>query len=150
MVTGVGLPLLAVIAVGKYGNLQTLASKSTPCFFGMVFTIIIYMAIGPFFGIPRTATVTFEVGVLPFLTESTAQSALPLVVLSIIFFGVSAWLSLNTSKLLDRIGRIITPLLLLVLVLLVGKSLINPLGSIMSPTEAYQSTLSSTDSLKDI
>lgn len=138
LVTGVGLPLLAVIAVGKYGNLQTLASKVHPIF-GMVFTIIIYMAIGPFFGIPRTATVTFEVGVLPFLTESTAQSALPLVILSIIFFGVSAWLSLNTSKLLDRIGKLITPLLLLVLVLLVGKSLINPLGSIMSPTEAYQS-----------
>lgn len=138
LVTGVGLPLMAVIAVGKYGNLQALASKVHPIF-GIVFTIIIYMAIGPFFGIPRTATVTFEVGVLPFLSESIAQSALPLVALSIIFFGVSAWLALNPSKILDRIGKIITPLLLLVLVLLVGKSVINPLGSILSPTADYQS-----------
>ena len=138
LVTGVGLPLLAVIAVGKVGNLQTLAGRVHPIF-GIVFTIVIYLAIGPFFGIPRTATVTFEVGVLPFLSESAANSFWPLAILSIIFFIISAWLALNPGKLVDRIGKIITPVLLGVLVILVGKSLFNPLGPVMSPAEAYQS-----------
>lgn len=137
LVTGVGLPLLAVIAVGKVGNLQTLAGRVHPVF-GIVFTIIIYLAIGPFFGIPRTATVTFEVGVLPFLSESAAQSFLPLAILSVIFFGVSAWLALNPTKLVDRIGKIITPILLTVLVILVGKSFLSPLGPISNPAEAYE------------
>ncbi|MEH6941777.1 branched-chain amino acid transport system II carrier protein [Bacillus sp. JJ722] len=138
LVTGVGLPLLAVIAVGKVGSLQTLAGRVHPVF-GVVFTIIIYLAIGPFFGIPRTATVTYEIGVLPFLSESAAQSFLPLAILSIIFFAITAWLSLNPTKLVDRIGKIITPILLAVLAVLVGKSLLSPLGSISSPTEAYES-----------
>ncbi|WP_019243884.1 MULTISPECIES: branched-chain amino acid transport system II carrier protein [Bacillus] len=137
LVTGVGLPLLAVIAIGRVGSLQNLAGRAHPIF-GIVFTIVVYLAIGPFFAIPRTATVTYEIGVLPFLNEGLSQSSLPLLLLSIVFFAVSAWLALNPSKLVSRIGQIITPILLTVLAILVGKSIINPLGSISSPTEAYQ------------
>ena len=137
LVTGVGLPLLAVITIGRVGDLETLAGRVHPVF-GIVFTTIIYFAIGPFFGIPRTATVTYEVGVLPFLSGSMTQSFLPLCLLSIVFFGVSAWLSLNPSKLIDRIGKIITPSLLIVLTFLVAKSFITPLGPIKNPTEAYE------------
>ncbi|WP_050616063.1 branched-chain amino acid transport system II carrier protein [Bacillus testis] len=136
LVTGVGLPLLAVIAVGKAGNLQTMASRVHPVF-GIVFTIVIYMAIGPFFGIPRTATVTYEIGILPFLNESMAKSPIPLILLSIVFFAVTAWLSMNPTKLVDRIGKIITPILLIVLTVLVGKSIFSPLGPIAEPSEAY-------------
>ncbi|MFS0780549.1 branched-chain amino acid transport system II carrier protein [Bacillus sp. 1P06AnD] len=136
LVTGVGLPLLAVIAVGKVGNLQTMAGRVHPIF-GIVFTIVIYMAIGPFFGIPRTATVTYEVGVLPFLSEAMASSPIPLVLLSISFFGISAWLAMNPTKLVDRIGKIITPALLLVLAILAGKSILSPLGPISEPSDAY-------------
>ena len=142
LVTGVGLPLMAVVAIGKYGNLQSLAGKVHPTF-GIVFTIVVYLAIGPCFGIPRTATVTFEIGLLPFLSESMINSALPLFILTLVFFGISAWLALNPTKILDRIGKMITPLLLIVLVLLVGKSLMSPLGSIMSPTETYQTQTNS-------
>lgn len=138
LITGVGLPLLAVIAVGRVGSLQKLAGQVNPIF-GIVFTIVIYLAIGPFFAIPRTATVTYEIAVLPFLSESISQSSLPLFVLSFIFFAVSAWLSLNPSKLVGRLGNIITPLLLIVLAVLVGKSILSPLGPIGNPTEAYQS-----------
>lgn len=136
LVTGVGLPVLAVIAIGRAENLQTLASRVHPTF-GILFTIIIYLAIGPFFGIPRTATVTYEVGVLPFLSESMGQSFMPLFILSIIFFAVSVWLSLNPTKLVHRIGTIITPVLLIILSILAIKSIINPIGSISDPTEAY-------------
>lgn len=136
LVTGVGLPLLAVIAVGRTGNLQTLASRVHPTF-GIVFTIIVYLAIGPLFGIPRTATVTYEIGIFPFLSKAAGQSFLPLLILSLIFFVLSVWLSLNPSKLIHRIGTIITPVLLIVLTILAIKSIISPIGTISSPTEGY-------------
>lgn len=136
LVTGVGLPLLAVIAIGRSGNLQTLASRVHPTF-GIIFTIIIYLAIGPLFGIPRTATVTYEVGILPFISEAAGQSFLSLFILSVIFFSLSVWLSLNPSKLVHRIGTIITPVLLLVLSLLAIKSIITPIGTISNPSESY-------------
>lgn len=136
LVTGVGLPLLAVIAIGRSGNLQTLAGRVHPTF-GIVFTIIVYLAIGPFFGIPRTATVTYEVGLHPFLSEAAGQSFLPLLLLSLIFFALSVWLSLNPSKLVHRIGSIITPVLLIVLSILAIKSIISPIGTMSSPAEGY-------------
>ena len=70
LITGVGLPLIAVLAIANagVGGLQTIASRVNP-YFGIFFTMVIYMAIGPFFGIPRTATVSYEIGVVPFLTD---------------------------------------------------------------------------------
>ncbi|MBD3110479.1 branched-chain amino acid transport system II carrier protein [Bacillus sp. AGMB 02131] len=136
LVTGVGLPLLSVIAIGRAGNLQNLASRVHPAF-GIAFTIIIYLAIGPLFGIPRTATVTYEVGVLPFLSESASQSTLSLFILTVVFFSLSVWLSLNPSKMVHRIGTIITPVLLVILSILAIKSIITPIGSISSPAEDY-------------
>lgn len=67
LVTGVGLPLLAVTAFVFSGksNLQTLASRVHPVF-GLVFTTILYLAIGPLYAIPRTGSVSFEIGVKPF------------------------------------------------------------------------------------
>ncbi|HWL26971.1 MAG TPA: branched-chain amino acid transport system II carrier protein, partial [Ureibacillus sp.] len=64
LVTGVGLPLLGILAFGFSGkaNLQSLASRVHPIY-GIVFTIILYLSIGPFFAIPRAGTVSFEIGV---------------------------------------------------------------------------------------
>ena len=66
LIAGVGLPLVAVLAIANAGGgLQSIAGRVSP-WFGVVFTMIVYMAIGPLFGIPRTATVSYEIGVVPF------------------------------------------------------------------------------------
>lgn len=67
LVTGVGLPLLGVLAFGFSGkeDLQSLASRVHPAF-GIIFTTILYLAIGPLFAMPRTGSVSFEIGVKPF------------------------------------------------------------------------------------
>jgi branched-chain amino acid:cation transporter, LIVCS family len=135
--TGVGLPLLGVIAIAKTGgDLQTLASRVSPLF-GIVFTLVMYLAIGPFFGIPRTGTVAYEIGVTPFLPDSMDKYGVPLFIYTIIFFTVTAWLSMNPSKLVDRIGKLLTPALLIILVILVVKSLITPMGTPQVPQGDY-------------
>ncbi|AJD91779.1 hypothetical protein JMA_24620 [Jeotgalibacillus malaysiensis] len=136
LLTGVGLPLLGVIAIAKSGGSpMDLASRVHPIF-GIIFTIILYLAIGPFFGIPRTATVSYEIGILPFLAQESA-GGWTLLLFSILFFAITAWLSLNPAKLVDRIGKILTPVLLVILAVLVGGAFINPMGEPGQPVAGY-------------
>lgn len=137
LITAVGLPLLAVLAIansntGKEGGLQTIASRVHPLF-GVLFTITIYMAIGPFFGIPRTATVSYEIGIVPFLSDAAIETRWPLALFTFIFFSITVALALNPAKLVDRIGKLLTPILFIVITALITKSIFTPMGSIKEP-----------------
>ncbi len=128
LITGVGLPLLAIVAVAKAGgDLQLLANRVSPAF-GVIFTSIVYLAIGPFFAVPRTGSVSYEIGIAPFLPEAAADHWAPLFITSILFFAFILYLSLNPTKLVDRVGKILTPALLVVILLLAVKSFISPMG----------------------
>ncbi|WP_226000209.1 branched-chain amino acid transport system II carrier protein [Paenibacillus sp. BJ-4] len=139
LVTGVGLPLLAVTAFVFSGksDLQTLASRVHPVF-GIVFTTILYLAIGPLYAIPRTGSVSFEIGVKPFFTND-ADHSVALFVFTILFFGVACLLSLNPTKIIDVIGKFLTPIKLTFIGLLVVVSLIHPIGKFQEPAEGYTS-----------
>jgi branched-chain amino acid:cation transporter, LIVCS family len=132
LITAVGLPLVAVLAIanaGGHSGLQTIAGRVHPVF-GIVFTMIIYMAIGPFFGIPRTATVSYEIGVVPFLSDRAALSDWPLALFTIVFFLITIAFALNPAKLVDRIGKVLTPVLFVVISALAIKSILTPIGTI--------------------
>lgn len=135
LVTGVGLPLLGIIAIGRAGDLQTLAKRVSPIF-GAVFTLILYMAIGPFFGIPRTGTVAYEMGLAPFLDENGTQR-LSLIIFTIGFFVLTAWLSMNPAKLVDRIGKVLTPILIVIIGMLILKAIVTPMGEPQDPKGNY-------------
>ncbi|MEW9500689.1 branched-chain amino acid transport system II carrier protein [Jeotgalibacillus marinus] len=138
--TGVGLPLLGIMAIAYTGgNPQQLASRVHPVF-GIVFIITLYLTIGPFYALPRTATVSYEIGIVPFLPDILMGSTLPLLLFSVLFFILTALLSLNPSKLVDRIGKFLTPALLIILTTLVAGAFITPMGSPGEPTEAYASS----------
>ncbi|MFC4076235.1 branched-chain amino acid transport system II carrier protein [Salinithrix halophila] len=137
VITGVGLPLLAVIALAVTGgNMQTIGSRVHPLF-GLIFTVIIYLAIGPFFGIPRTGSVAFEMGAVPFLPAGMKETAL--LVFTVFYFSLTFWLCLNPSKLVDRIGKVLTPLLLIILTVILAGLFLNPIGSPVAPSDAFQS-----------
>lgn len=127
LLTGAGLPLLGVIAVGYSGSrdVEALASRVAP-WYGVAFATALYLAIGPLFAMPRTATVSFETAISPFIDESWKNIALA--VFSLVFFGMTYWLSISPGKLVDRIGKILTPVLLLSIAILVGYAAINPMG----------------------
>lgn len=141
LIAAVGLPLLAVLAIansnnGEEGGLQTIASRVHPAF-GIVFTMIIYMAIGPFFGIPRTATVSYEIGIVPFLSNGLSEAWWPLALFTFLFFTITVILALNPAKLVDRIGKLLTPVLFIVIGALVLKSFLTPMGSIQDAQGDY-------------
>ncbi|ASB87910.1 branched-chain amino acid transport system II carrier protein [Bacillus sonorensis] len=136
LLTGVGLPLLGVIAVALTGSAKGLADKAHPVF-GTILIVSIYLTIGPLFAIPRTGNVSYVIAVEPFLGKQS--SGIYLFIFTLIFFGITYFLALNPSKLVDRIGKILTPILLAVIAILVIKAFITPMGEIGAVTKAYQS-----------
>ena len=137
LITGVGLPLLAIVAVAKAGgDLQLLANRVGPVF-GLLFTSVVYLAIGPFFAVPRTGSVSYEIGIAPFLPEGLTNHWAPLLITSILFYTLILYLALNPTKLVDRVGKILTPVLLFVILMLAAKSFISPMGSAGEAVGSY-------------
>lgn len=114
LITAVVLPILGLAAVAKFDGLDHLARKVGPRF-SILFTVAIYLSIGPILSIPRAASVPFEMSIAPMMPES---GALGMLLYSLLFFAVAAWLSLTPNKLADRLGKILSPLLLVLLGLL--------------------------------
>ncbi|WP_026690677.1 branched-chain amino acid transport system II carrier protein [Alteribacter aurantiacus] len=135
LVTGVGLPILAIVAIAKSGgDLQKVSNKVSPQF-GLFFPLVVYLAIGPLFGIPRTGSVAFEIGATPYTGEGLQTTSL--FIFTLFFFGISYWLSLNPSKLVSRVGKYLTPALVVLLTVLAVNGFLNPVGTIQEPTESY-------------
>lgn len=135
-VTGVGLPLISIAALGYSGclDLEEAAGRVHP-WYGVFYSVVSYLAIGPCFAAPRTGTVSFEIAVKPFLGSFSPDIALPIFLL--VFFLLTYWLAATPSKLVDRVGKILTPALLAVILLLIVQSFISPLGTPQAPTKNY-------------
>ncbi len=129
--SAVGLPILGVIAVAESNGLPTLAGRVHPKF-AAVFTFLIYMSIGPCLAIPRTATTSFEMAAVPFLPEGISVGMAQLIY-SVVFFSVALLLALRPDKLTDRLGKILGPALLTLIVVIFVGCLLHPMGD---PTPA--------------
>ena len=119
LITAVVLPVLGVVVIARFDGLDNLATNvSRP--FSYIFTILIYISIGPGLAIPRAASVPFEMSVAPYLPE-TANLTVWMIGYSLVFFILSCWLCLAPQKLMERLGQQMTPaLLILMLVLFLG------------------------------
>lgn len=143
LITGVGLPLLGVAALGisMEDGLLGLSSRVGRRY-GRFFTCALYLTIGPFFAIPRCATVAYTVGVER-IVQGNARTAVvqmtPLAVFSLLFFAAVLFFSLRPGEILIWIGKVLNPLFLLFLGILVVRALLSPMGSISgtAPEGAY-------------
>ena len=138
-ITGVGLPLLSVLALSSSNSASvTDMAKLVGKKFSIFFTTALYLCIGPLFAIPRTATVPFQVGVVPFLPEDTKQGMLFL--FSFLFFVFALILSLKPGKLLTYVGKVLNPLFLLFLGILLFVAVLFPIGGLhaLNPVSGYE------------
>lgn len=135
IVTGVGLPLIGIIA-GSFSTegFRSEAKRVHPIF-AILFMVVIYLTIGPFFAIPRTAMVSYEMAVLPYL-EGGIETFSSKIIFALIYFALTFYLALNPSKLVDRVGKILTPLLLITIILLIVRAfflLNDPITEVSQP-----------------
>ena len=103
VVSAVGLPIAGVVAVARAGGLDKLAGRVHPVF-AMVFTILVYLSIGPCLAIPRTASTSFQM-LVPLIGGGTGL------------------------QLTDWLGRILCPCLIVLIVVLFAGCLIHPLAA---------------------
>ena len=138
LLTAVVLPVLGVIVVARFDGLDKLSGKAGKRF-AFIFTVLIYLSIGPGLGIPRAASVPFEMAVSPYLPND-ANRTLWMVLYSALFFLVALWLCLNPGKLVQRIGRVLTPSLLILLVLLFISFVTKGNVNVAPAFDSYQSS----------
>ena len=136
LLTGVGLPLLTVVALARVGGGMDRLTAPLGRWAGLALAVAVYLAIGPLFATPRTATVSFEMGIAPFV----GNSAGPLFIYTSLFFLAVLLLVLNPGRLIDRVGKFITPVLLAALLVLGCAALFAPAGSIGETAESYRTS----------
>ncbi|MED4730439.1 branched-chain amino acid transport system II carrier protein [Aneurinibacillus migulanus] len=133
LITGVGLPLLGVAAVASAGgNVRLMGNRVNPIF-SVIFSVLTYLSIGPLLAIPRTGAVAFEIGIAPFLSPDAKTSAVVLFLYSIVFFALTFWLCMNPGKLVDRFGKVITPIMIVLLATLLIRGAMYPLSGEYAP-----------------
>nr|WP_276315784.1 branched-chain amino acid transport system II carrier protein [Parashewanella hymeniacidonis] len=115
------LSLLALIAFGiMQGNLTKFWTKK----YGKGFIAVLYLMLGPILCGPRNGIVSFELGLKPVLLQthlidgSSLSLQIALLVFTVVFFTFSLWLSLTPSQLVTTVGKVITPLFLLLIFIL--------------------------------
>ena len=148
LITGVGLPLLGVAALGisREEGLLELSSRVGKGY-GLFFTCLLYLTIGPFFAIPRCATVSYTVGIQQLLPQGGAAA---LAVFSLLFFGAVLFFSLRPGEILTCVGKVLTPLFLCFLAVLVLRALSAPMASVadIPPAGSYRDAAFSTGLLE--
>lgn len=136
ILTAVFLPFLAIISVSLSNNgLLSIGERVHPVF-GVVFAIVIYMSIGAFYGIPRASNVAYELG---FMQVVHIEGWLPLLLFSVVFFGLTYALSINPKKIIDLVGQFLTPALLCVLTILFVRAFFTFTYMDAPASEKYQS-----------
>ena len=141
IITAVGIPILGVAAIGvtHSDGLQTLSGKVGKGY-GIFFTCLLYLTIGPLFAIPRCATVSFTTGITPLL-DADSPEQLYLLLFSAVFFALVLFFSLRPGKITVWIGKIINPLFLFFFAVLMLAALLAPGAAVsaVEPVEAYRS-----------
>lgn len=121
-----GLALLAVLAIARYkGDIYALFEKAGKKL-ALVLSVLVIMCIGPLIVLPRTAATTYEMGLIP-----TFGAVLPRAVFAGIFFFVVYLLTIRPSKVVDIVGSVLTPALLISLAIIIIKGVISPIGPIV-------------------
>ena len=131
-VTAVGLALVALMAVTYYDcDIMKFFSPigKTPA---LILSFMVIMCVGPLLVIPRTGATAYEMGIKPILGF---HNFFTISIVAIIFYILTYFLTVKPSKVVDIIGKFLTPFLILALVVIIVKGIISPIGA---PSEAVK------------
>lgn len=137
IISDAGFAVLAFIAIAKSGTFDTLINRVHPIF-ALLFPMAIYLAIGPGLAIPRAGSLAFEMGVKPFLPDTIQSSPIGLLIYTVVFFSIVYWFAKSPSKLVDRFGKILTPSLLVLIIIVFIRAIFTDLSSFKGAVLPYK------------
>lgn len=123
-IADVGLAIIAIFALIKNGGVLSNITDRIGKWPGEIMVTAIILCIGPFIALPRTGATTYEMFVVPLFGD--ISPVIPI----ILFFGIALVLTLRESAVIDIIGKFLTPLLFIGLLIMIVMGIINPIGDI--------------------
>ncbi|WEA39397.1 branched-chain amino acid transport system II carrier protein [Lysinibacillus fusiformis] len=121
--TGVILPVLAVYAIYNTGGTVEALTRPIGNWFYKAFNTVMMVCIGMVVTIPRMSATTHELGV------SQIIPTIPLLVSVLVFFAICFYFAMDQSNVIDKIGKWLTPVLVIILIILIGKGVLDPIGA---------------------
>lgn len=131
LLTAVGLPLATIIAIAIAGGSWEHLTKHLPVKASLIMAALIFIIIGPAFAAPRTGLVAYEMAVKPLLAN------LDLSLFSVVFFAIAMFFSWSQGKLIDVIGKVLTPALFIGLIVLSVSVFLYPQGEMLAAQGEY-------------
>ncbi|WP_071027088.1 branched-chain amino acid transport system II carrier protein [Peptoniphilus raoultii] len=120
-----GLGLIGIIALANFdGDIIKLGSRVNKKF-AVILSLAIILCIGPFLAMPRTGATSYEIGILPIFGSGFSKY-----LFAIIFFGLVILLTIRANKVVDIVGKFLTPALIICVGILIFKGFTSPLGEI--------------------
>lgn len=127
LLTDPALPVIGVLVTMKLGGRADDLGKRVSPRFAKLIGMVAILLIGPLFAVPRTGATTHEI-----FTQPLFGSNIPTIATAVIFFGLTWWIAINPSKVIDYVGNILTPVLLVILTVIVVKSIAAPPGQVIA------------------
>ena len=93
----------------------------------LILNTAVVVCIGPLLAIPRTAATTYEMTITPIIPGTSP------VLVAVIYFALVFVLTIKPSKVVDIVGKFLTPLMVIALIVLIVAGVISPLGPISEP-----------------
>jgi LIVCS family branched-chain amino acid:cation transporter len=121
LITDPVLPVLGTLVTLKLGGRADDLGKRVSPKFAKIIGALAILLIGPLFAVPRTGATTHEIFIQPVFGADT-----PIIITSVVFFAITLWIAINPNKVIDYVGNILTPVLLIILAVIVVKSIISP------------------------
>lgn len=131
IVMDVGLAFVTMVAMingdGSINGVTGVIGKIP----ALILNTAVVVCIGPLLAIPRTAATTYEMTVLPIIPG--AASTMGTIITSIVFFALTFILTIKPSTVVDIVGKFLTPLMVVALIVLIVAGIVSPLGPIAEP-----------------
>lgn len=122
VITAVIIPILGIVAHAKLqGTMYDFGKKVSPIF-SIIYCFTVY-GICLLLPGPRTASVTHEMAIAPFFNSSSLLTSTIYFILVFIFV-------MNRSKMLDLLGKYLTPIIIVILMAIIGIAMFSSTGSI--------------------
>ncbi|MBQ6293574.1 MAG: branched-chain amino acid transport system II carrier protein [Lachnospiraceae bacterium] len=131
VVADAGLAIMTVLAIVRLGTDHDLLGR-LPKRVGLLCMDIVMAIVGPVLCIPRTCATTFEMGAHVLFPNLSSW------IFGLLFFAVVAVLTIRPGKVVDIVGKYLTPMLLITIAVLCIKGLATPIGDIVSPQPDFQ------------
>ena len=131
MAIDIGMSLMAIIASARIGHGASGITEKLGRIPSFIIISITCLCIGPMIAIPRTASITYEVGFIPNFGGLNSW------IVTGIFFLISWALSIRESKVVDIVGKVLSPVMFIIILIMIIKGFISPIGEIAPNNDVY-------------